>query len=110
MKFLAENVFQSMDSSLSCISMAVAVFFVLVLVGLAIIESKLARLVRIERASYDLLKAMATEQQKGNEVLEKIAARTGRIAPPPVPPASPKDDGHRPPLQEEKPAEFYRID
>jgi hypothetical protein len=83
MKFLAENVFQSMDSSLSCISMAMAVFFVLVLVGLAIIETKLARLNRIQRATHDLIKALLEEQRKA------IANRDAKV-PPTLPPAEPK--------------------
>jgi hypothetical protein len=89
------------------------VFVGLLLVGLVwllfpfIVNSKMNELIREIRG---LRKDMHSQVQLGNELLEQIAARTGRIAPPPVPPASPKDDGHRPPLQEEKPPEVYRID
>jgi hypothetical protein len=112
--FLAETIWQQQEGTLLSIEnwlvLATVGVGILLIVGICIVEAKLGRANRIARATHDLLKAMATEQQKGNEILEKIAARTGRIAPPPVPPASPKDDGHRPPLQEEKPPEVYRID
>jgi hypothetical protein len=46
----------SMEGTLGWILAAVCVLFFLVLVAAAVLESKISRLIRIERASHDLLK------------------------------------------------------
>jgi|GEM_PF-3741679 len=82
-----------------------------ILVGLVFfaglsLEQKLARANRIARATHDLIKEMLAEQLKANDWLEKIAARTGRIAPPPVPAETKKNAGDTPAATG---AEVYRL-
>jgi hypothetical protein len=64
--FLAETVFQSMDSSLQWVVTCLVLLFFLILVAAAILESKLARLIRIQRAIYDLMMEKKEAEKKAH--------------------------------------------
>jgi hypothetical protein len=78
---LAETIWQQQEGTLASIEEWVILTGVLVLIASCVIGAKLSRANRIARATHDLVQQMAAEQLKANEWLEKIAARTGRIAP-----------------------------
>jgi hypothetical protein len=94
--FLAETVFQSMDSSLEWVVTCLVLLFFLILVAAATLESKLTRLIRIQRAIYDL---MAEKKEA-----ERKTPRDPTLPPPPLP--------VNPPRQSEATTapKVYRID
>jgi type II secretory pathway pseudopilin PulG len=101
--FLAETVFQSMDGSLSLIAMVVIAIAIIVLVTGLSMESKLARLIRIQRAIYDLMMAEKEENAKRRKE-ERGSGPTLAMPPPPLP-ASKSAENDRPGA-----TKIYRID